>query len=47
MLWQLTALEAAERIRERRDQASEELVAACLQRIAETDGAIGAWASSR
>ncbi len=43
MLWQLTALEAAERIRDGRS-SSEELVAACLERIRETDGAIGAWA---
>ena len=43
MLWQLTALEAATRIREGAI-SSEALVSACLERIAETDPDIGAWA---
>ncbi|MGI9407362.1 MAG: amidase [Hyphomicrobiaceae bacterium] len=43
MPWQLTALEAAERIRDGA-LTSLELVDACLARIAETDGDIGAWA---
>lgn len=43
MLWQLSALEAAERIR-KGAITSEDLVSACLERIDESDGAIGAWA---
>ena len=43
MLWQLTALEAAEQIRAGAI-SSEDLVVACLERISQTDGAIGAWA---
>ena len=43
MLWQLTALEAAQRIRGGMI-TSEALVGACLERIAETDTEIGAWA---
>ncbi len=43
MLWQLTAREAAERIRAGLI-TSEELVGACLERIASTDETIGAWA---
>lgn len=42
MLWQLTALEAADRIR-RGAIRSQDLVAACIARISETDDAIGAW----
>ena len=43
MLWQLSACEAANKIRSG-EITSIELVEACLERISETDGRIGAWA---
>ncbi len=43
MLWQLSALEAAGKIRDGQI-TSVELVEACLKRIGETDADIGAWA---
>ncbi len=43
MLWQLSAVKAADQIREGRI-TSLELVEACLSRIDETDSDIGAWA---
>ncbi len=42
MYWQLSAIEAAQRIRDGL-LTSEDLVKSCLERIDETDGGIGAW----